>query len=140
MRDYILLYINGLEHRVSGEQAFLPLSSFLRYEKQATGTKVVCEEGDCGACTVLVGRGQDGDIAYKPLNSCIQFLYQLDCTHIVTIEGLKIDGCLNPVQKAMVENQGAQCGYCTPGFVVAMCSMFDCKSAVKEQDIKDALT
>jgi xanthine dehydrogenase small subunit len=141
MRDHLLLYVNGKPHRVSGNQAFIPLSSYLRYEQQATGTKVVCEEGDCGACTVLLGKVQDGEIAYQPVNSCIQYMYQLDCTHVITIEGLKVDGELNAVQESMVNCHGAQCGYCTPGFVVAMCSMFDQKcSSVNRQDIKDALT
>lgn len=157
MRDYLLLYINGKEHRVKGEDVFMPLSSYLRSYLGATGTKVVCEEGDCGACSVVLGtiapedvfKGSPGGdtgsalasaISYCPINSCIQFMYQLDCTHIITIEGLKIDGQLNPVQNAMVDCHGSQCGYCTPGFVVAMCAMFDSKSPLSEQDIKDGLT
>jgi xanthine dehydrogenase small subunit len=125
MRDYVFLYINGSKHRVFGSQAFLTLSSYLRKDLQATGTKVVCEEGDCGACTVLVGRVLDGRMKYLPVNSCIQYLYQLDGTHVVSVEGLRLNGELNCVQKAMVNNHGAQCGYCTPGFVVAMCGLFN---------------
>lgn len=140
MRDYLLLYINGQEYKLSGKDAFQPLSSFLRYGLDATGTKVVCEEGDCGACTVLIGRLKNGEIEYKPVNSCIQYLYQLDLTHIVTVEGLQSQQELNPVQKAMVDCHGAQCGYCTPGFIVAMCSLFDNKKKASEQEIKDALT
>jgi len=149
MRDYLLFYVNGKEHRVSGDSAFMPLSSYLRYEQGATGTKVVCEEGDCGACSVILGRVEivapenngatKSDIQYRVVNSCIQFLYQLDCTHVVTIEGLKYSGKLNPVQEAMVACHGAQCGYFTPGFVVAMCAMFDQKPCTKEQDVKDGL-
>lgn len=140
MRDYLLLYINGKEHRVSGEQAFMPLSSYLRNERAYTGTKVVCEEGDCGACSVLLGRVEAGEMRYRAVNSCIQFVYQLDCSHIVTIEGLKLNGELNPVQEAMVQCHGAQCGFCTPGFVVTMCSMFDRKPPQNAQDVKDELT
>lgn len=140
MRDYLLLYINGKEHKIAGEHAFMPLSSYLRYEEACTGTKVVCEEGDCGACSVLLGRLDGGEIKYRAVNSCIQFMYQLDCSHIVTIEGLKVDGELNAVQEAMVECHGAQCGYCTPGFVVTMCSMFDRKPPCNPQDVKDSLT
>jgi xanthine dehydrogenase small subunit len=140
-RDYLLLYINGQKVAVREAMAFQSLSAFLRYERQATGTKVVCEEGDCGSCTVLLGRIQDGELSYQPVNSCIQYLYQLDSTHIITIEGLKQNGRLNAVQSCMVEHQGAQCGYCTPGFVVAMCGMFDGKKdAATPQDIKDATT
>src|ERR1700756_4930928 len=110
MRNSLVFYINGKRQEVSGAQAFIPLSSYLRTEKGATGTKVVCEEGDCGACTVLLGRlDVNGEMRYLPMNACIQFLYQLDCSHVVTIEGLKLDGELNPVQNAMVKCHGTQC-------------------------------
>jgi xanthine dehydrogenase small subunit len=140
MRDYLLFYVNGKEQRVSGAEVFAPLSSYLRYGQSATGTKVVCAEGDCGACTVMIGRLSAGELAYQPVNSCIQFLHQLDCSHIVTVEGLKDKQALNPVQEAMVDNHGAQCGYCTPGIIVSLCSLFDCKQPADAQDIKDALT
>ncbi|HEY9787478.1 MAG TPA: FAD binding domain-containing protein [Candidatus Obscuribacterales bacterium] len=142
MRDYVLLYINGKEHRIRGAEAFTPLSDYLRYELGLCGTKVVCAEGDCGACTVMLGRLNEGktDLTYIPVNSCIQFLYQLDCAHIASIEGLKIDEQLNNVQEAMVECHGAQCGYCTPGFIVAMCAMFENKQKLALPDVKEGLT
>ncbi len=103
MRDYILLYINGQEQRINGAQAFQPASDYLRLDLGKCGTKVVCAEGDCGACSVIIGRldgskdssGQKLD--YVPVNSCIQYLYQLDCSHLITVEGLKVEGQLNPV-------------------------------------------
>lgn len=131
MRDYLLLHINGQAHRIGADRAFQTLSRFLRYDQRATGTKIVCEEGDCGACTVLVGRRENGALRYRPINSCIQFLFQLDCTHVVTVEGLARGGELTPVQDAMVRCHGAQCGYCTPGFIMAMAGMC-------EEDSKDA--
>jgi xanthine dehydrogenase small subunit len=146
MRDKILLYINGERHQVGGSAAFAPVTDYLRYTLEQTGTKVVCAEGDCGACTVLLGRLKDGEIAYKPVNSCIQYLYQLDCSHIVTIEGLREKTDLNPVQEAMVACHGAQCGYCTPGMVVTMCALFEEKQGngdvtpATEKDIRNALT
>ena len=140
MRDYLNLYVNGKHLKVTREEAFLPLSTYLRQIQGATGTKVVCEEGDCGACSVIVGRMENGDISYKPINSCIQFMYQLDCAHVVTIEGLRVDEALNPIQEAMVQCHGAQCGYCTPGFVVTMCAMFENCAPKNEQDVKDGLT
>src|SRR4051794_26749315 len=91
MRDYLLIYINGRRHEVRGTSAFQSLSDFLRYEKGQIGTKVVCAEGDCGACTVLLGQARDGNVNYRIVNSCIQFLYQLDGAHIVTVEGLRKD-------------------------------------------------
>jgi xanthine dehydrogenase small subunit len=141
MRDYILIYVNGQRLEVKAADAFATLSNFLRYELSKTGTKVVCEEGDCGACTVLLGNiDTSGELAYKPVNSCIQLMCQLDLAHVVTIEGLTPSPALNPVQAAMVECHGAQCGFCTPGFVVAMCALFDQPKPVAEQDIKDGLT
>src|SRR6266567_2961358 len=86
MRDHILLNINGREHRVAGDAAFQTLANYLRQDVAATGTKIVCEEGDCGACTVLTRRTADTD--YRPVNSCILNLAQLDGSSIVTVEGL----------------------------------------------------
>ncbi|HEY7091473.1 MAG TPA: FAD binding domain-containing protein [Tepidisphaeraceae bacterium] len=125
MRDFLLIYVNGVRHQVAGEKAFRSLSDFLRYDLGLGGTKVVCAEGDCGSCSILLGKAGEDQIDYRPVCSCIQFLFQLDCTHIITIEGLKYDGKLNPLQEAMVRCQGSQCGFCTPGIVVSMCAMFE---------------
>jgi len=140
VRDFLLIHINGVPHRIAAPQAFDTLSRFLRYDQRATGTKIVCEEGDCGACTVLVGRVENGALRYVPINSCIQFLFQLDCTHIVTVEGLARGGELTPVQDAMVRCHGAQCGYCTPGFIMAMAGMYECTSQPTADDVRVALT
>src|SRR5262245_19536001 len=91
MRDHLILYVNGRRHEVRGAQAFRSLSEFLRSDCQLTGTKVVCAEGDCGSCTVLIGRARNGKIEYQPVTSCIQYLAQLDATHVVTVEGLLYD-------------------------------------------------
>jgi xanthine dehydrogenase small subunit len=136
MRDHIVFYLNGAPRRVSGRDAFESLSRYLRYDQRATGTKIVCEEGDCGACTVLVGRREHGKVRYRAINSCIQFLFQFDGAQIVTVEGLAKDGVMTPVQDAMVKCHGAQCGYCTPGFIMAMTAMFEEGS----RDARKALT
>jgi len=121
MRSSIVFYLNGKRQEVSGDLAFLTVSDYLRYERGLTGTKVVCAEGDCGACTVLVSRMVQGRLGpYHSINSCIAYVYSLDRAHLITVEGLKKDGQLHPVQTAMVEKQGSQCGYCTPGFVCSM--------------------
>jgi len=131
MRDYVIIYVNGTRHEVRGARTFRSLSDFLRYDLGLIGTKVVCAEGDCGSCTIFLGRpGTDG-VQYRTACSCIQFLYQLDCTHIVTVEGLKYDGKLNPIQEAMVTCQGSQCGFCTPGFIVSMQAMFEDRTIAK---------
>lgn len=135
-----------------GQAAFVPLSDYLRLDLSFCGTKVVCAEGDCGACTVLLGSLDSAEqISYVPVNSCIQFMYQLDGRHVISVEGLSTSGespvdlsALNPVQEAMVTENGTQCGYCTPGFVMALCSLADTckKQGVKPGacQVKDALT
>ncbi len=138
-RDYILLYINGKKTKIKDDLAFKSLSDFLRYEKQMVGTKIVCSEGDCGSCTVVHGKLENDKLNYKIVNSCIKYMYQLDGTHIITVEGLKANGCLNPIQESMVKNHGAQCGFCTPGFVVAMTAMFEDKNKLTQKDLKDGL-
>ena len=141
MRDFVLIYINGKTHRIYGEDVFQPLSTFLRLNLRLIGTKVVCAEGDCGACTVLMGKKKGKTLRYVPINSCIKFIYQLDCSHIITVEGLKEEGNLHPVQQSMIDHFGSQCGYCTPGFVMAMAGMFEEKPArLKSRDVREALT
>ncbi|WP_236641511.1 xanthine dehydrogenase small subunit [Paracoccus aeridis] len=94
---------------------------FLRLGRGLTGTKEGCAEGDCGACTVLVGRLHQGALVYEPINACIRFLAACHGCHVVTIEHLRgQDGGLHPVQQAMVDHHGSQCGFCTPGFVMAL--------------------
>ena len=139
MRDFVLIYTNGQRHEVRGNRIFQSLSDFLRYDLGLIGTKVVCAEGDCGSCSVFVGKPDGDRIVYKAVCSCIQFLYQLDCTHIVTVEGLKYDGQLNPIQEAMVTCQGSQCGFCTPGFIVSMCGMLEEQPKLDERTMRAGL-
>lgn len=96
------------------------LIDHLRYRMGRTGTKEGCAEGDCGACTVLVGE-LDGDaIAWRAVNSCILFLPMLQGKALLTIEGLGCDTALNPLQACMAANGSSQCGFCTPGFVMSL--------------------
>lgn len=96
------------------------LLEFLRLNRRMTGTKEGCAEGDCGACTVLVGWLHDDGLRYEPINACIRFLAACHGCHIVTIEHLARGNDLHPVQQAMVDHHGSQCGFCTPGFVMAL--------------------
>ena len=141
MRDHILLHVNGRPIRVTGDAAFATVSRFLRDDgRGAVGTKIVCEEGDCGACTVLVGRREGDRLRYRAVNSCIQFVFQLDGAHVVTVEGVGGGKGLSPVQEAMVRCHGAQCGYCTPGFIVAMTGMLETCDHPSASDLRSALT
>ena len=97
------------------------LLDYLRLEKQLRGTKEGCAEGDCGACTVLIGRLAEDGLKYESVTACIRLLGSLHACHVVTVEYLKGEGGeLHPVQKAMVDLHGSQCGFCTPGIVMSL--------------------
>jgi xanthine dehydrogenase small subunit len=102
----------------------LTLLDHLRLTERATGTKEGCAEGDCGACTVVLRRLHGEKISYEPVNACILFAAQADGAEVIAIEDLAKDGELHPVQQAMVDLHGSQCGFCTPGFVMALFALY----------------
>ncbi len=113
----IAFLLNGTPVRVAGESPTRTLLDWLRDTRGLCGTKEGCNEGDCGACTVMV-TDEGGS---RALNACILFLPQLDGKAVRTVEGVTSPtGKMHPVQEAMVAHHGAQCGFCTPGFVVSM--------------------
>jgi xanthine dehydrogenase small subunit len=95
------------------------LLDFVRYHRHLPGTKIGCREGDCGACTVLVGSIENGHLKYQTMTSCLMPLSNAQGKHIVTVEGINMEK-LSPIQQAMVENNGTQCGFCTVGFVISL--------------------
>lgn len=97
----------------------LPLLDFVRYQQHLKGTKIGCREGDCGACTVLLGKIENGEMRYQSVTSCLVPLGNAAGKHVVTVEGLNVAE-LSPVQQAIVEENGTQCGFCTVGFVVSL--------------------
>ncbi|WP_371223187.1 xanthine dehydrogenase small subunit [Roseovarius sp. 2305UL8-3] len=116
------------------------LLDFLRINRRLTGTKEGCAEGDCGACTVLVGRLAEGALRYEPVNACIRLLASLDGCHVVSVEHLSgPEGRLHPVQQAMVEHHGSQCGFCTPGFVMSLYALWMENPDPTETEIETAL-
>ncbi len=101
--------------------AGLTVLDFVRYRKDLRGTKIGCREGDCGACTVLVGALDNGQVEYRTMTSCLMPLANAAGKHLVTVEGInREDGGLTPVQEALVNSSGTQCGFCTVGFVMSM--------------------
>ncbi len=140
MRQYLLIYVNNQRYEISDAQGNQSLSDFLRNDLDLVGTKVVCAEGDCGSCTVLIAKVQAGELCYLTYNSCIQYLYQLDCAHIVTVEGLKQKNVLHPAQQVMVDALGSQCGYCTPGFVMSLTGMLENNEALNRKSVLNGLT
>ena len=141
MRSHLVLWVNGIRREVHGGDAFLTLSDFLRNRLGLVGTKVMCAEGDCGACTVLVAQPRTASPArFLPIDSCIRFLFQVDGCQIVTVEGLATDGGLTPAQREMIECHGSQCGFCTPGFVMAIAGGCQAKARGEELDWRQELS
>ncbi|MFD2916462.1 FAD binding domain-containing protein [Psychroserpens luteus] len=104
----------------TSEHSGMTLLDFVRYQQRLTGTKIGCREGDCGACTLLVGTLKGDTIEYQSITSCISPLGNAHGKHIVTVEGTNLKDKLTTVQVAMKANYATQCGFCTPGFVVAL--------------------
>jgi len=114
--------------------------NYIRTKLQKTGTKEGCAEGGCGACTVVLGELKNNDINYVAVNSCITFLPTLTGKQLILVEDLiSKDNSLHPVQEAMVKYHGSQCGFCTPGFVMSLFSMFKNYSKLKKDIIQDSI-
>lgn len=121
VRGEIRFILNGEVVHLGDVPPTLTLLDYLRLHRQLTGTKEGCAEGDCGACTVLVGRLGGKGLVYESVNACIRFMGSLDACHVVTIEHLSdLNNRLHPVQQAMVDHHGSQCGFCTPGIVMSL--------------------
>ena len=117
------------------------LLNFIRTKLKKTGTKEGCAEGGCGACTVVLGELKNNNINYTAVNSCITFLPTLSGKQLILVEDLiSKDNSLHPVQAAMVKYHGSQCGFCTPGFVMSLFSMFKNYTKLKEDIIKDSIS
>lgn len=132
-----------LNDRLVELQAVSPvrtLLDFLRLDRELRGTKEGCAEGDCGACTVLVGRLLGGRLKYEAVNACIRFVGSLDGCHVVTVDALATPGgLLHPVQQAMVDTHATQCGFCTPGFVMSLYGLWMENPKPSVEEIETAL-
>ena len=131
MKQLIELNVNGEIHEVAIE-AHRTLLEVLREQLHFVGTKKACDEGACGACTVLI----DG----KPMLSCLTLALDAQGKEITTIEGVAKDGVAHPVQKAFIEHGAVQCGFCTPGMVLTAKALLDKNPKPSEQEIRQAIS
>ena len=115
--------------------------NFIRLRLKKTGTKEGCAEGGCGACTVVIGELKKNNIVYKAINSCIAFTTSLEGKQLLVVEDLmQKDGSLHPVQSAMVNFHGSQCGFCTPGFVMSLFSMYKNNTSYEKKTIEESIS
>ncbi len=127
-----MIRVNGAEHAAPDDDPRLLLSDWIRHRLGLTGTHVGCEHGVCGACTVLLDA--------RPVRSCLLLAVQAEGHELTTIEALAAgDGPLHPVQQAFKESHGLQCGFCTPGFVMAITGYLSAHPEAGEVELEEAL-
>jgi xanthine dehydrogenase small subunit len=137
----IRFLLDGEIRVVSGVAPTTTVLQYLRETLRRCGTKEGCAEGDCGACTVVLGELIGDEVRFRAINACIQFVPTLDGKALFTVESLKREcgGELHPVQRAMVECHGSQCGFCTPGFVMSLYALYRTERTPSEAGIRQAL-
>ena len=132
--------LNGVFYEEDGLPPTTSVLDYLRKHQGKTGTKEGCAEGDCGACTIVLAReDESGNAIYEAVNSCLLMLPQLDGANVVTVEGIADADTLDPVQAAMVETDGTQCGFCTPGFIMALYALRQGGEKPTDEVIHEAL-
>jgi len=119
----INFWLNGSLLKISIPPGMTALQ-LLNEKLNMTGTKSSCNEGDCGACTVIIGQKQDNSIIYQTVNSCLYPAFRLHGKHLITVEGISKKDELHDVQTALLDEHGTQCGFCTPGFVMSLLGLF----------------
>ncbi|MCU0257057.1 MAG: 2Fe-2S iron-sulfur cluster-binding protein, partial [Vicinamibacterales bacterium] len=139
MSDSVRFVLDGEIREVRSVQPTRTVLQYLREDLGRVGTKEGCAEGDCGACTVVVADPDGDGLRYRAVNACIQFLPTLDGRALFTVDSLKRGDALHPVQQAMADGHGSQCGFCTPGFVMSLFALYKSQPAPDRAAINDAL-
>src|SRR6516164_174146 len=135
--------LDGKLTRVADVPPTTTVLEYLRNHVGRSGTKEGCAEGDCGACTVVLGElsADERHIEYCAINSCIRFLPTIDGKELVTVESLQApDGALHPAQRALIDCHGSQCGFCTPGFVMSLFALYLQRTAPTREEVLTALS
>jgi xanthine dehydrogenase small subunit len=138
MSNAIRFALNGTLREETDVSPSITVLDWLRAQR-LTGTKEGCAEGDCGACTIVIDRGAGTRARFQAVNSCLMLLPQLDGLDVLTVEGISQNGELHPVQKLLVETDGTQCGFCTPGFVMSMYAFAQSEEPRDDSHIHEAL-
>ena len=136
----IRFYLDGQLHEVDNTNPFTTVLDYLRDVLGRRGSKEGCAEGDCGACTVVLSEVHHGRLRYRAVNSCIQLVGSLDGKELLTVESLGKPGDLHPVQQAMVEQHGSQCGFCTPGIVMSLFALYKTEPIVSREQVDECLS
>ena len=135
----IPILLNGEPCEIRDVPPATTVLDWLRTERRLTGTKEGCAEGDCGACTVVLGIPDGGGLRYEAVNSCLIAMPQLAGRALLTVEGLAANGRLHPLQQALVEADASQCGFCTPGIAMALFAFLEGGEAPEVETIHDSL-
>ena len=141
MNDTISFFLNGERRDVNAPPPTQTLLQYLRLEENACGTKEGCAEGDCGACTVMIATPcDDGSIKREAVNACIKFMPSLHGSSVTTVEALSDDASsAHPVQQALIDHHGSQCGFCTPGFVMSLYTAYRNREPMARDEAGDIL-
>jgi xanthine dehydrogenase/oxidase len=120
IQNALLFYVNGERHSPTNIDPTMTLLRFLRNQLELKGTKLGCDEGGCGACTVVVGKLRNGVVEHNAVNSCLLPIGSIHMKHVITVEGVGNVKNAHRIQKAFEKYHASQCGYCTPGFVMSL--------------------